>query len=122
MEAAEAVAAAKAAKSPAELPHVFTGSVEHAIAHIEEPASRASVRTTSSRWYAVKIFERDDKVLEQAEPHRRPRRPSEDIEAARRSWTTTPRASSPTSATRTSRTSSRAAYKKKAPARSDHLR
>ena len=56
-----AVAAAKAAKT-GELPHVFTGSVEHAIAHIEE-SIQGKVDDRFLRWYAVKLFERDDKVL-----------------------------------------------------------
>ena len=61
-EAAKAaVAAAKAAKT-GELPHVFTGSVEHAIAHIEE-SIQGKVDDRFLRWYAVKLFERDEKVL-----------------------------------------------------------
>ena len=55
-----AVAAAKKAKA-GELPHVFTGSVEHAIAHIEE-SIQGQVDDRFLRWYAVKLFERDDKV------------------------------------------------------------
>ena len=55
-----AVAAAKKAKA-GELPHVFTGSVEHAIAHIEE-SIQGKVDDRFLRWYAVKRFERDDKV------------------------------------------------------------
>ena len=63
-EAAEqAVAAAKAARS-GELPHVFTGSVEHAIAHIEE-SIQGKVDAHFLRWYAVKLFERDEKVQEE---------------------------------------------------------
>ena len=58
--AEQAVAAAKAARS-GELPHVFTGSVEHAIAHIEE-SIQGKVDTRFLRWYAVKLFERDEKV------------------------------------------------------------
>ncbi|MBQ8006447.1 MAG: ferrous iron transport protein B, partial [Lachnospiraceae bacterium] len=61
--AKEAVAAAKKAqKQP--LPHVFTGSVEHAIAHIEESIENV-VDRNYLRWYAVKLFERDSKVIEQ---------------------------------------------------------
>ena len=60
-QAAEAaIAAAKEAKG-VELPHVFTGSVEHAIAHIEE-SIQGKVDDRFLRWYAVKLFERDDKV------------------------------------------------------------
>ena len=63
-EAAEqAVAAAKAARN-GELPHVFTGSVEHAIAHIEE-SIQGKVDAHFLRWYAVKLFERDEKVQEE---------------------------------------------------------
>lgn len=57
-----AIEAAKAGKT---VPlHTFSGSVEHAIAHIEEAAVH-SMPEEQQRWYAVKIFERDDKVLEQ---------------------------------------------------------
>ncbi len=55
-----AVAAAKKGKA-GELPHGFTGSVEHAIAHIEE-SIQGKVDGRFLRWYAVKLFERDDKV------------------------------------------------------------
>ena len=58
--AEQAVAAAKAARS-GELPHVFTGSVEHAIAHIEE-SIQGKVDARFLRWYAIKLFERDEKV------------------------------------------------------------
>lgn len=44
--------------------HTFGGSVEHAIAHIEEAALH-SLPDEQQRWYAIKIFERDSKVLEQ---------------------------------------------------------
>ena len=64
MRAAEmAVAAAKSGKA-GELPHVFTGSVEHAIAHIEE-SIQGKVDDRFLRWYAVKLFERDDKVQQE---------------------------------------------------------
>ena len=58
-----AMAAAKAGKG-GELPHVFTGSVEHAIAHIEE-SIQGKVDDRFLRWYAVKLFERDGKVQEE---------------------------------------------------------
>ena len=58
-----AEAAAKAGKA-VELPHVFTGSVEHAIAHIEE-SIQGKVDDRFLRWYAVKLFERDDKVQDE---------------------------------------------------------
>ena len=45
-----------------ELPHVFTGSVEHAIAHIEE-SIQGKVDDRYLRWYAIKLFDRDEKVL-----------------------------------------------------------
>ena len=65
MEAAQrCVQAAQSAKGKAEeeLPHVFTGSVEHAIAHIEESIA-GKVDARNLRWYAIKVFERDEKVL-----------------------------------------------------------
>ena len=61
MEAAEA--AIKAAGSTKTVPmHSFNGVVEHAIAHIEE-AAVYNMPEEQQRWYAIKIFERDDKVL-----------------------------------------------------------
>ena len=63
MEAAEAVI--YAAKNSKTIPmHTFSGAVEHALAHIEEAALN-SVPAEQQRWYAIKIFERDDKVLAQ---------------------------------------------------------
>lgn len=63
MEAAEA--AIDAAKNGKTVPmHTFSGAVEHAIAHIEEAAVH-QMPEEQQRWYAIKIFERDDKVLEQ---------------------------------------------------------
>lgn len=44
--------------------HIFSGAVEHAIAHIEE-SSVHHLEEDRQRWYAIKIFERDSKVLEQ---------------------------------------------------------
>ena len=62
MEAAEA--AIDAAKNGKTIPqHTFTGCVEHALAHIEEAAVHG-LPEEQQRWYAIKIFERDDKVLE----------------------------------------------------------
>ena len=62
MEAAEA--AVKAAEGTKTVPmHTFSGPVEHAIAHIEEAAVN-NMPEEQQRWYAIKIFERDDKVLE----------------------------------------------------------
>ena len=65
MEAAEA--AIKAAHGAKTVPmHTFSGPVEHAIAHIEEAAVH-NMPLEQQRWYAIKIFERDDKVLEKLE-------------------------------------------------------
>ena len=62
MEAAQA--AMEAAQNGKTVPmHTFSGSVEHAIAHIEEAAVH-NLPEEQQRWYAVKLFERDDKVLE----------------------------------------------------------
>lgn len=59
-EAAQmAIAAAK--KEPKNLPCSFEGSVEHAIAHIEE-SIETYVPKNNLRWYAIKLFERDEKV------------------------------------------------------------
>ena len=61
MEAAEA--AVQAAHNAKTIPmHTFSGPVEHAIAHIEEAAVH-NMPEEQQRWYAIKIFERDDKVL-----------------------------------------------------------
>ena len=63
IEAAEA--ALSAAKAGKKVPmHTFSGPVEHAIAHIEE-AIVHDLPEEQQRWYAIKVFERDDKVLEQ---------------------------------------------------------
>ncbi|MDY6398196.1 MAG: ferrous iron transport protein B [Treponema sp.] len=62
MEAAEE--AIKAAAQTKTVPqHVFPGPVEHAIAHIEEAVVH-NLPEEQQRWYAIKVFERDDKVLE----------------------------------------------------------
>ena len=62
--AAKAAVAAAQKQKAGELPHVFTGSVEHAIAHIEE-SIQGKVDDRFLRWYAVKLFERDEKVVEE---------------------------------------------------------
>lgn len=63
MEAAEA--AVDAAENGKTVPmHTFSGTVEHALAHIEEAAVH-DMPEEQQRWYAIKLFERDDKVLEQ---------------------------------------------------------
>jgi ferrous iron transport protein B len=64
MDAAEKVVALAQAHQAGELPHVFTGSVEHALAHIEE-SIQGRVDDRYLRWYAIKIFERDEKVMEE---------------------------------------------------------
>lgn len=61
-EAADAAVEAARAHKPGEAPHVFTGSVEHALAHIEESIEKL-VPKAQIRWYAIKVFERDEKVL-----------------------------------------------------------
>ena len=62
MEAAES--AIEAAKNGKTIPqHTFSGPVEHAIAHIEEAVVH-NMPEEQQRWYAIKVFERDDKVLE----------------------------------------------------------
>ena len=58
-------AAIEAAKQNVRYPeHIFSGLVEHALAHIEEAAIHDQPRHMQ-RWYAIKIFERDEKALEQ---------------------------------------------------------
>ncbi len=63
MEAAETAVEA-AAKTKTVPLHTFSGPVEHAIAHIEEAVVH-DMPEEQQRWYAIKVFERDDKVLEQ---------------------------------------------------------
>ena len=60
--AREAIDAAKNTKTVPK--HTFSGPVEHAIAHIEE-ACLHDLPEEKQRWYAIKVFERDEKVLEQ---------------------------------------------------------
>ncbi len=62
MAAAEEAIRAAQSKKPVPL-HTFSGPVEHAIAHIEEAVVH-NLPEEQQRWYAIKIFERDDKVLE----------------------------------------------------------
>ena len=64
MEAAELAVKAAREKKAVELPSVFQGSVEHAIAHIEE-SIEDKVDPRFLRWYAIKLFERDEKVREE---------------------------------------------------------
>ena len=62
-DAAQKAVSAATVKRSRELPHVFTGSVEHALAHIEESLA-GKVDDGYLRWYAIKVFEQDEKVLE----------------------------------------------------------
>ncbi len=80
-EAAEA--AIKAAKDTKTIPqHTFSGPVEHAIAHIEEAVVH-DLPEEQQRWYAIKIFERDDKVLEKLDiPETTLNHVEQDIKAA----------------------------------------
>lgn len=64
MEAADAAIAAVKGSVKTVPQHAFSGPVEHAIAHIEEAAVH-DMPEEQQRWYAVKLFERDEKVLEQ---------------------------------------------------------
>ncbi|MGN0623366.1 MAG: ferrous iron transporter B, partial [Oscillospiraceae bacterium] len=63
-QAAELAVKAAQAAEPMIPQHSFSGAVEHAIAHIEE-AFLHDIPEEQQRWYAIKIFERDEKVLEQ---------------------------------------------------------
>ncbi|MCR4611698.1 MAG: ferrous iron transport protein B [Lachnospiraceae bacterium] len=76
-------AAIEVAKNPKPVPyHTFSGPVEHAIAHIEE-AVLHDMPEEQQRWYAIKIFERDDKVLEKMNiPQDKLDHMEKDIEAA----------------------------------------
>ncbi len=63
MDAAEAAVKAARGQTKTIPMHTFSGPVEHAIAHIEEAAVH-TLPEEQQRWYAIKIFERDDKVLQ----------------------------------------------------------
>lgn len=63
IEAAEKALKIAEKHKTVDMPHVFTGSVEHALAHIEESIS-LMVDQNFLRWYAIKIFERDEDVLD----------------------------------------------------------
>ncbi len=52
-------------KRAGEIPHVYEGSVEHCIAHIEESIESQISDKKFLRWYAIKVFERDEKVVEE---------------------------------------------------------
>jgi ferrous iron transport protein B len=81
MEAAEA--AIKAAEGGRQIPHhIFSGPVEHALAHIEEAVVH-DMPLDKQRWYAIKIFERDEKVLQKLQiPEKTLKHVEEDIRAA----------------------------------------
>ncbi len=64
LDAAERATTLAQAHKAGELPHVFTGSVEHALAHIEE-SIQDRVDVQHLRWYSIKVFERDEKVMEE---------------------------------------------------------
>lgn len=61
MEAAEKAVALARNHTHGERPHIFNGSVEHALAHIEE-SIEGKVNKNYLRWYAIKLFERDEMV------------------------------------------------------------
>ena len=63
LAAAELAMRAAADGVKGESPHVFSGSVEHALAHIEE-SLHGTVENATSRWAAIKVFERDAKAIE----------------------------------------------------------
>lgn len=61
LEAAEKAVALARNHTHVDMPHVFNGSVEHALAHIEE-SIEGKVKDNYLRWYAIKLFERDEMV------------------------------------------------------------
>ena len=61
LEAAEKAVALGRSHTHGDMPHVFNGSVEHALAHIEE-SIEGKVKPNYLRWYAIKLFERDEMV------------------------------------------------------------
>jgi ferrous iron transport protein B len=65
IEIAAALAIEAATAKKPEPKYIFSGAVEHAIAHIEEATVHNILPDEQQRWYAVKLFERDEKVLEQ---------------------------------------------------------
>jgi ferrous iron transport protein B len=64
-EAAERAVAVAKSENPVIPQHTFSGCVEHALAHIEEATFLHDIPEEQQRWYAIKIFERDEKILEQ---------------------------------------------------------
>ncbi len=65
LEAAEKAVALARNHTHGDMPHVFNGSVEHALAHIEE-SIEGHVPDNYLRWYAIKLFERDERVQQEA--------------------------------------------------------
>ena len=63
-EAAQAAISSAGGAAPLQR-HIFSGVVEHALAHIEEGTFLHDMPEEKQRWYSIKIFERDEKVLEQ---------------------------------------------------------
>ena len=63
LEAAEEAIRLVAERKTEEAPHVFSGSVEHALAHIEE-SLQGKVPEASIRWFAIKVFERDTEAIQ----------------------------------------------------------
>lgn len=119
---AAAEAAIKAAQSGSTLPqHSFSGPVEHALAHIEEVTVH-DLPEEQQRWYAIKLFERDEKVSTQLQLSDSVKDHIEkDIQAVEKSWTMTPKASSPTNAMSISLRLSKAVTKEKHP-KAVHIR
>ncbi|MCR5024283.1 MAG: ferrous iron transport protein B [Lachnospiraceae bacterium] len=66
-EVIKAVTAAAMSRNTGECPHVFKGSVEHALAHVEESIENLIDDSRFLRWYAIKVFERDEKVMKELE-------------------------------------------------------
>ena len=64
LEAAQIAVELARNHSHGEMPHVFNGSVEHALAHIEE-SIEGKVNENYLRWYAIKLFERDERVRQE---------------------------------------------------------
>ncbi len=113
MEAAEAAVKAAARPGTTVPMHTFSGAVEHAIAHIEEAAIH-NMPPEQQRWYAIKLFERDEKSWSQqlnlpGASWTTLRRTS----AAEKEWTMTPRASLPTSGMFISASLMKGCYRKK---------
>ncbi len=67
-EAAETAVRAAESRQAAQPRHSFCGSVEHALAHIEE-ALEGKIPSGRERWYAIKLFERDRRVIERLSLH-----------------------------------------------------